>query len=269
MGIGRHPTDGTGEFGRPLRGEAAKEKRQMRIQNAYATQSAMEKPTSAMSGEEVAAFNDRLAQEHPINDYYERSHLPIRIIEQKRLSIIREMVGEAQGLDLAEIGSGGGHVLRMFPKSRITAIDVSDVFLDTARKNLAGYDARFIKGEVDKLDLPAGSFDRIICTEVLEHTVDPEAILATIARLLRPAGVAVITVPNDPLIIKLKDFVRKTPLGYVLRDRIQWGGDIYHIHVWTPDQFENLLSKYFRVTDRACAPANALPIRACFRCVNK
>ncbi len=49
---------------------------------------------------------------------------------------------------------GGGHVLRMFPRARITAIDVSDAFLGTARKNLAGYDARFLKGEVDKLDLP-------------------------------------------------------------------------------------------------------------------
>lgn len=250
-------------------GQFQAKKRQMRSESACATQGAMSKPTSAMSGEEVAAFNDRLAQEHPINDYYERSHLPIRMIEQKRLSIIREMIGDASGLDLAEIGSGGGHVLRMFPKARITAIDVSEVFLDTARKNLSGYDARFIKGEVDKLDLPSGSFDRIICTEVLEHTVDPEAILRTIERLLRPAGVAVITVPNDPLIIKLKDYVRRTPLGYVLRDRIQWGGDIYHIHRWTPSEFEGLLSKYFRVTDRACAPVNALPIRACFRCVHK
>lgn len=229
----------------------------------------MTKPGAAMSSEDVAALNDRLAQEHPINDYYDRSPLPIRLIEQKRLSIIRQMVGDASGLDLAEIGSGGGHVLRMFPKARITAIDVSDVFLETARKNLSGYDARFIKGEVDKLDLPAGSFDRIICTEVLEHTADPGAILQAMARLLRPAGVAVITVPNDPLIIKLKDLVRRTPVGYVLRDRIQWGGDIYHIHRWTPEEFERLLAKYFRVTDRAFAPVKALPIRACFRCVNK
>ena len=117
----------------------------------------------------------------------------------------------------------------MFPPARLTAIDVSDVFLDTARKNLAGYDARFVKGEVDKLDLPAASFDRIICTEVLEHTVDPAAILAAIARLLRPSGVAVITVPNDPLILTVKRSSgarRWAALG----DRIEWGGDEFHLH---------------------------------------
>ena len=121
----------------------------------------------------VAAPHDRLAREHPIDDYYARSPLPVRLIERERLAIIREMMGEVRGLEIAEIGSGGGHVLRMFPGAKITAIDVSDIYLDTARKNLAGYDARFVKGEVDKLDLPANGFDRIICTEVLEHTVDP------------------------------------------------------------------------------------------------
>lgn len=218
---------------------------------------------------DVEAVNDRLAREYPIDDYYAKSPLVVRLIERRRLEIIREFAGDVHGLELAEIGSGGGHVLRMFRDARITAIDVSSVFLETARKNLAGYDARFIKGEVDKLDLPAASFDRIICTEVLEHTQDPEAILAAIARLLRPYGVAVITVPNDPLVLRLKGMIRKTPVGYALRDRIKWGGDEFHIHQWTPDEFERLLSRYFRVTDRRSAPFDALPIRACFRCVRR
>jgi 2-polyprenyl-3-methyl-5-hydroxy-6-metoxy-1,4-benzoquinol methylase len=216
---------------------------------------------------DVEALNDRLATEHPIDDYYARSPLPIRLIERRRLSIIREMIGDARNLELAEIGSGGGHVLRMFPEARLTAIDVSQVFLDTARKNLAGFDARFIKGEVDKLDLPARSFDRIICTEVLEHCVDPTAILAAMARLLRPEGVAVITVPNDPLINRLKQIVRRTPVGWAMGDRIQWGGDIYHLHQWKPAAFERLLAPYFRVTSHKDAPHAILPVRACFRCV--
>lgn len=222
-----------------------------------------------MNDVSVAELNDRLAREHSIDDYYSRSPLFIRFIEQKRLAIIQEMVGECAGRELAEIGSGGGHVLRMFPQAKITAIDVSDIFLNTAKKNLAGYDAKFIKGEVDKLDLPTASFDRIICTEVLEHTLDPEAILRAISHLLRPAGIAVITVPNDPLILQLKGLVRRTPIGWVLRDRIEWGGDIYHVHKWTPSEFQHILERHFRVTERSAAPHDLLPIRACFRCVHK
>ena len=76
----------------------------------------------------------------------------------------------------------------MFPRSRLTAIDVSDVYLELARSNLRGYDVRFLKGEVETLALPEASFDRIICTEVLEHVADPDAVLAEISRLLRPSG---------------------------------------------------------------------------------
>ena len=216
---------------------------------------------------DVEALNDRLAREHPIDDYYARSALPIRWIEGRRLAIIRQLVGESAGLELCEVGAGGGHVLRLFPEARLTAIDVSQVFLDTARKNLAGYDVRFIKGEVENLDLAAASFDRIVCTEVLEHTVDPLAILAALARLLRPDGVAVITIPNDDLIGRLKALVRRTPAGWLLRDRVEWGGDAYHMHRWTPDDFRRLLEAYFRVTDFRGAPLDALPLRACYRCI--
>jgi 2-polyprenyl-3-methyl-5-hydroxy-6-metoxy-1,4-benzoquinol methylase len=216
---------------------------------------------------DVAAVNDRLAREHPINEYYARSPLLIRAIERRRFAIIRQMIGPHEGLDVAEVGAGGGHVLGMFAGAHLTAFDVSEVYLETARRNLAGYDARFVKGEIDKMSLPERSFDRIICSEVLEHTADPEAILAALARLLRPDGVAVITIPNDPLILRLKAIVRRTPVGHLLRRRIDWGGDAYHLHRWTPAEFQGVLMRHFRVDERRSAPIDALPVRVCFRCL--
>lgn len=220
----------------------------------------------APSAESVEALNDRLAQEYPINDYYESSFVLVRWIEAKRLRIIRELTAAAPGHRILEVGSGGGHVLRLFPEGKLTAVDVSPVFLETARKNLRGYDVEFMKGEIHKLGLPAHSFDRILCTEVLEHTADPEAILREIERLLRPDGRAVITVPNDPLIDALKAVVRATLLGWLLRHRINWGGDQYHIHTWRPAAFRALLERHFTVVEQRSAPFEQLPIRACFLC---
>ena len=226
-------------------------------------------PRAHASDVDIEALNDRFAREHPIDDYYTKAALPIRLVQRHRLAVIRRMVGEHAGLEVCEVGAGGGHVLRLFPHARLTAIDVSQVFLDTARKNLAGYDARFVKGEVDKLDLPPESYDRIICTEVLEHTLDPDAILAAMARLVRREGVVVVTVPNDPLILQMKAILRRTPLGLLLRNRIDWGGNDYHVHRWRPAEFERLLARHFRITTRRLAPLAALPIHACFRCVRR
>lgn len=227
----------------------------------------MDAPSPPRVDVDVERLNDRLAVEYPIDDYYERSPWPIRFVERRRLALIRAFMGDVSALDVAEVGSGGGHVLRMFPEARLTAIDVSDEYLAIARRNLAGYDVRFVKGEVEGLNLPAGSFDRVICTEVLEHVVDPDSVLGAIARLLRPSGVAVITVPNDPLIGRIKSVVRRSPASWVLGDRIEWGGDTYHLHQWAPDVFARLLAAHFRVTDRRGAPVDRLPLRACFRCV--
>jgi 2-polyprenyl-3-methyl-5-hydroxy-6-metoxy-1,4-benzoquinol methylase len=215
---------------------------------------------------DVEALNDRLAREHPIDDYYTRSPWPIRFIENRRLGVIREFMGEVDSLEVAEIGSGGGHVLRMFPRSRLTAIDVSDVYLEIARSNLQGYDVRFLKGEVETLGIPEASFDRIICTEVLEHVADPDAVLTEISRLLRPSGLAVVTIPNDPLILKLKGAIRHSPLRRILGQRTEWGGDRFHIHRWTPTEFAGVLSRHLRVVDRRMAPFRGVPVRVCFKC---
>ena len=220
----------------------------------------------ALMESEVERLNDKLAKEHNIDDYYDRSPLIVRWIEQQRLRIIREMVAADPNHRILEVGSGGGHVLRMFKRAKLTAVDVSDVFLATAKANLAGYDVEFIKGEIDKLGLPAAKFDRIICTEVLEHTKDPEAILKEIARLLKPEGRAVITVPNDPLINGLKSVVKHTPVGWVMRGRIEWGGDVFHLHVWKPAEFRAILERYFDVEEQRCAPNDLLPLRPCFLC---
>jgi SAM-dependent methyltransferase len=73
------------------------------------------------------------------------------------------------------------------------------------------------------LDLPFGGeqFDSVLCTEVLEHVPDPFRVLAEIARVLRPGGVAVV---STPFMYRLHeqpyDFFRYTSFAYrALADR--------------------------------------------------
>jgi SAM-dependent methyltransferase len=216
--------------------------------------------------EEVERLNDQLATEHPIDAYYASSPWLIRWIQERRLQVIRQMVQARPGLRILEIGSGGGHVLRMFPQAKLTAVDVSQLYLDTAKKNLAGYEVEFVKGQIETLDFPSESYDRIICTEVLEHTVDPGQILRAIARLLTPEGHAVITVPVDPLIDRMRQILWWTPIGWLMRDRIQWGADRYHLHKWWPWQFQQLLAPLFRIEERRLIPPWPVPMHACFSC---
>ena len=45
------------------------------------------------------------------------------------------------------------------------------------------------------IPFPDESFDSILCTEVLEHAINPEALVAEMRRVLRRGGTMVVTVP--------------------------------------------------------------------------
>lgn len=50
--------------------------------------------------------------------------------------------------------------------------------------------------EQNSLPFPPESFDCLVCNDVLEHLVDPWAILKTLIRFVRPGGYIVISLPN-------------------------------------------------------------------------
>lgn len=225
--------------------------------------------TRTISIGNVERWNDTFAREHDINDYYTRSGSLIRWVERRRLSAISAMAAAEANDSVLEVGCGGGHVLRLFPQANLTGVDVSGEMLAKARQNLRGYRVELLKGELDELELPAHSFDKIVCSEVLEHVVDPKAILAGIQRLLRPGGDVVITFPNDHLVNRIKGVIRKSGLTILPPfRRISWGGDHYHLHVWRVSEMHDLLSQYFEVEEARFAPNRLMPIRCCFRCTS-
>jgi SAM-dependent methyltransferase len=80
-----------------------------------------------------------------------------------------------------------------------------------------------VVADLQSLPLPADRFDAVVLTEVLEHIRRPEAALAELARVLRPGGQLLVTVPfvcelhEEPY-----DFYRYTP--YALRAMLEDAG---------------------------------------------
>jgi SAM-dependent methyltransferase len=219
---------------------------------------------------DAEARNDEFALEHDIDEYYERSSIFIRYIEAARLRCIARMLRACATDRILEVGCGGGHILRLFPYSNLTGVDVSGRMLDKARENLRGYRVQLLKGDLSGLGLSDGGFDKIICSEVLEHVADPRAILLEIRRLLAPNGRVVVTFPNDHLIHRIKCFLRMTGMDRLpFCGRTAWGGDDYHMHVWSISEMRELLARYFRIKQEYGVPGRCFPVRCCFQCEAK
>lgn len=93
---------------------------------------------------------------------------------------------------LVDVGCGGGYLAAEFARSgcRVIGLDAAPESLAAARRHAAAsrLEIDYVGGRAERLPFPAASFDLAACCDVLEHVDSPEAVIAEIARVLRPGG---------------------------------------------------------------------------------
>jgi len=151
-----------------------------------------------------------------------------------------------------DLGCGEGrHVISasLMPGVEAFGVDLSLDDLKTTREKRAEFaqqaqhGSSFLLASATALSLPFAdnSFDRVICSEVLEHIPDYRAALEEIRRVLKPGGLFCASVPRswpERLCWTLSDKYYKVPGGHVrifdgreLREQIEaLGMHQYHRH---------------------------------------
>jgi SAM-dependent methyltransferase len=119
--------------------------------------------------------------------------------------VVRRMLGEVDGLDVLDVGCGTGrHAIWMSEAgANVTAIDFSAGMLEQAQDKQCSGSLHFLRHDLhDPLPFDGASFDCLLHCLVLDHLQDPGAIIAEFARVLRPAGRAVISVLHPAMYLK-------------------------------------------------------------------
>ena len=121
------------------------------------------------------------------------------------------------GRTALEVGPGSGVYLPLLVErfASVTAVDVEDAFLARAR-SVAG--VTVLRDDVTASALGAGSFDVVLCSEVIEHLDDPAAALRGLRRLLAPGGTLILSTPLSRSPLELLGRVAFLPgIVHVLR----------------------------------------------------
>ena len=100
------------------------------------------------------------------------------------------------GKRVLDVGCSSGYLARPLSGRGNTIVGIE---LDPqAAREAQAFCERVLVGDVETMELPleAGSFDVVLCGDVVEHLRDPAATLARLRPLLRPGGQLVLSTPN-------------------------------------------------------------------------
>jgi SAM-dependent methyltransferase len=86
---------------------------------------------------------------------------------------------------------------------------------EAAEANSTG---EMVQGDIFRLPFDDATFDRVICSEVMEHVHDYRAAAAELARVTRPGGKLAVTIPtatSEHLYLRLGDEYFESPGGHI------------------------------------------------------
>jgi ubiquinone/menaquinone biosynthesis C-methylase UbiE len=221
---------------------------------------------------EFKSWNDAMVEKYDVEQFHDHPSPLIRYIERKRVRRILALLGACPGDRVLEIGCGAANILAQIPSSRRCGIDLAESLLAKAVRRISKH-GTLVQGDAEHLPFRDRAWERVYCSEVLEHIPSPGTALAEMRRIVTDGGVAVVSVPNERLINTLKAMLRASGLyrvllgarsgNYRMPERMD---DEWHLHVFDLAGLLALIPPGLRVTRIEGIPFRWLPLRYVVRC---
>src|SRR5213592_832806 len=155
------------------------------------------------------ASDDREPLQRKLNALYDYGDdLATKVLHRARLNLFvlltRRLVARGvirQFGDALDVGCNAGfysHLISALGFRRVLGIDVVPAMIDVATRRFASQaqdrsvEFRLMPAEALA---PEPRYDFVLCTEVIEHTEQPDRVIETLRTILNPGGVAVVSLP--------------------------------------------------------------------------
>jgi ubiquinone/menaquinone biosynthesis C-methylase UbiE len=120
--------------------------------------------------------------------------------QKERLAMLQQLAGSLDGAALLDLGAGMGGfaVAAALRGARVVACEYNPAYCDIIRRRGERHGLRLpvVQAAGEHIPLPSQQFDLVVSWDVIEHVQSPTAMLAEMARVLRPGGHVLLTVIN-------------------------------------------------------------------------
>ncbi len=125
---------------------------------------------------------------------------PLHDLNPVRLAYV-ERAGALAGRRVLDVGCGGGLLAEAMARkgARVVGLDLADELLQVAKLHAleSGTSLEYrLEPAEEHAAAHAGEYDVVTCMEMLEHVPDPAAVVAALARLVRPGGEVFVSTIN-------------------------------------------------------------------------
>ncbi|MBI2916992.1 MAG: class I SAM-dependent methyltransferase [Chloroflexi bacterium] len=112
---------------------------------------------------------------------------------------------------MADVGCGTGLITRRLIAEKVVGLDINRWNLHRAVGHVATL--RPVQGDAERLPLRPHCFDLMVCTETLEHLVEPRRALQDMLLGLKPGGKLIGSMPSRSWVWKMRRYVLSTCPG--------------------------------------------------------
>lgn len=230
-------------------------------------------PTKFNDETQFAQWNEEMAYKYDPEAYHLRSNFLIRWVERRRVKTILHFLNSCPHDTVLEIGCGAGNVLQQVLSNRLHGIDLSIFLLKKSQLRLAEYQAKLARANAERLPFADRQFNKLVCSEVLEHVSNPRQVVSEMARVAKADGILVISVPNEVWINRVKGIIRSLGLERWL---LQGSNGAYnspsqmteewHLHSFNLKLLQDISHNILLIRQTQAIPFSFIPLRYVAHC---
>lgn len=159
----------------------------------------------------------------------------------KKYSVYGSILNQVkEGSRILDLGCGDGNVSSIYlsKNCEVYGVDISKSACSLAKRK--GIKTRVVDLNKSRLPFKSRFFDYVIGCDVLEHLIDPLAIVKEISRVLKKAGFFLLSVPNFARITNRFRMIIGNPIDSLHFDK--YGDEVEHLHWFTLPKLNHLLN---------------------------